>query len=101
MMPHPAVQTVLRQIKSVEAYLRLGKMQPRQIFRRDSIRSEMLRTDKTFHRLVRLAGVLVNAGLVVIGLELVRSVEAVAIIAHGDVDERVVRPVDVALVKGD
>ena len=61
----------------------------------------MLRADQTFHSLVHLTGVLIDAGLVVVGLELVRSVEAVAIIAHGDVDERVVRPVDVVLVKGD
>lgn len=61
----------------------------------------MLRADQAFHSLVHQAGVLVDAGLVVVGLELVRSVEAVAIIAHGNVDERVVRPVEVVLVKGD
>lgn len=61
----------------------------------------MLRANQTFHSLVHQAGVLVDAGLVVVGLELVRSVEAVAIIVHGNVDERVVNPVDVVLVKGD
>lgn len=61
----------------------------------------MFRADQTFHSLVHQAGVLIDAGLVVIRLELVRSVEAVAIIVHGNVDERVVRPVDVVLVKGD
>lgn len=61
----------------------------------------MFRADQAFHSLVHLTGVLIDAGLVVIRLELVWGVAAMTIIVHGNVDERVVNPVDVVLIKGD
>ena len=60
----------------------------------------MLRADEALHRFVHLTGVLVDAGLVVVGLELVGGVAAMAVVVDGDVDEGVVCAVYVVLVKG-
>ena len=59
----------------------------------------MLSTDEALHRLVHQPGVLVDAGLVVVGSELAGGVEGVAIVSHGDVDEGVVGAVYVVLVE--
>lgn len=53
----------------------------------------MFRTHETSHGFIQLVSVLVDAGLIVVGLELVGWVAAMAVVVDRYVDERVVSPV--------